>query len=218
MEAIETVTAEGFAKRFGMVESGPDNWTGSAGPYEDGYSWASNRQAEGLPWLIEAEGWPYVIISRGSNFLVWYVEGDLRLTRYGLDTDHGIDLDTAVRMYDRADLEGLTEAERFEVIQQEDDRDEETVRGIVAAWMDHNGGKWEGGPDWDDYANAILPIDFELEAEEHFADEAHELYKEYTDKLPDGIVIDWKATGRDLGRAVRHGGVWFDQNRLDSLS
>jgi len=218
VEAVETVTAEGFAKRFGMVESEPDNWTGSAGPYMDGETWACKRRAEGFPWLGDSEGWPYVIISRGLDFLVWYVEGDLRLTRYGLDTDHGIDLDTAVRMYDRADLDGLTEAERFEVIQQEDDRDEETVCGIVAAWMDHNGGKWEGGPDWDDYASAILPIDFEYEAEEHFADEAYELYKEYTDKLPDGIVIDWMATGRDLGRAVEYGGKWFDGNRLDSLS
>jgi hypothetical protein len=213
---VERKNAEQFAEAFKMESTGPDSWRAFFGG--DGLEWATALQERGYPWLIEADGWPYRIISRGPDFLVTYVEGDLYLDRYGVDTETGYTIDEAVRMYDRADLDGLTEAQRFEVIQQEDDRGVDNVRGIVAAWTDHNGGKWEGGPDWDDYAAAILPIEYEFEAEEHFADEAYELYKEHPDKLPEGIVIDWNATGRDLGRAVEHGGVWFDQTRLDSLN
>ena len=215
MTITDTRTAEQFATAHGMIETGSDSWEGKAGLYDDGYSFAGTMQDGGYPWLTEAEGWPYRILFRGEDFLLWYVEGDLRLKRYGLQTESGIDLETALRMYDRADLSDLTEAERLEVIMQEDSRGTEETRGIIAAWADHNGGKWEGGPDWDDYAAAIIPIKYEYEAEEYFSDQLYEENKTFLDSLPDWVVIDYPAMIRDQYRAIQHGEIWFDSNRLD---
>lgn len=218
--AAAVTTAEVFADRLRLERTGSDTWKGFHGG--DGYGWAFGLQERGIPWLIEANGWPYRIISRGADFLVEYVEGDVYLTRYGIDSESGYDLETAARMYDRRDLDeyrDVTEADRFAVIEAEDAHGIEEVRAIIAAYSERVGVDWGDGPDWDEYLSAMLPVKYAHEVEEWLQDAAIDAYGDCNEvgALPAEIAnaIDWLRVGADLFRPIEYGGRWFDVSRWD---
>jgi hypothetical protein len=89
---MEVRTAEAVAERFGLEKVSADSWRGFFSG--DGYEWAHGMQERGFPWLVDAGGWPYVVISRGEDCLIRYTEGDLEVTRYGIESESMIDLET----------------------------------------------------------------------------------------------------------------------------